>query len=99
MCFTEAAIQTIFLAAGILFYKPNDFRCGKNRLIQVVGEAWQNAPEWMDKNYLFKYNGAYYLSWGLFRLMHQANLQCFVMCRAKSQKSMVKGIVSKIYWR
>ncbi|WP_418263698.1 family 43 glycosylhydrolase [Flavobacterium faecale] len=32
--------------------------------IQIKGEAWENAPEWMDKNYIFKHNGIYYLSWG-----------------------------------
>lgn len=32
--------------------------------IVVNGEAWENAPKWQDKNYLFKYNDTYYLSWG-----------------------------------
>lgn len=32
--------------------------------IQIKGKEWEKAPEWMDKNYLFKRNGTYYLSWG-----------------------------------
>ena len=32
--------------------------------IKIYGEEWENAPEWMDKNYIFKRNGIYYLSWG-----------------------------------
>jgi hypothetical protein len=36
----------------------------KPKPIQIDGDAWKNAPEWMDKNYLFKHNGIYYLSWG-----------------------------------
>lgn len=32
--------------------------------ITIKGEAWEKAPEWMDKNYLFKYKEFYYLSWG-----------------------------------
>lgn len=32
--------------------------------ISIHGEEWENAPNWMDKNYLFKHNGTYYLSWG-----------------------------------
>lgn len=32
--------------------------------ITINGEAWKNSPKWMDKNYLFKYNDTYYLSWG-----------------------------------
>lgn len=32
--------------------------------ITVNGALWENAPKWQDKNYLFKYNGTYYLSWG-----------------------------------
>ena len=32
--------------------------------IVIKGKEWQDAPIWMDKNYLFKYNGIYYLSWG-----------------------------------
>ncbi len=32
--------------------------------IVINGEEWENAPMWMDKNYLFKHNGTYYLSWG-----------------------------------
>ena len=32
--------------------------------ISIVGKEWENAPSWMDKNYLFKYNDNYYLSWG-----------------------------------
>lgn len=32
--------------------------------ITINGEEWENAPEWMDKNYLFKHNNTYYLTWG-----------------------------------
>jgi arabinoxylan arabinofuranohydrolase len=32
--------------------------------LTINGEEWQNAPQWMDKNYLFKYLDTYYLSWG-----------------------------------
>ncbi|MBJ2175896.1 family 43 glycosylhydrolase [Aureibaculum sp. A20] len=32
--------------------------------IEIKGDAWKDAPEWMDKNYLFKYKELYYLSWG-----------------------------------
>ena len=32
--------------------------------IQINGEEWEKAPTWMDKNYIFKHNGTYYLSWG-----------------------------------
>ena len=32
--------------------------------IQINGEEWENAPGWMDKNYLFKRSNTYYLSWG-----------------------------------
>ncbi len=32
--------------------------------IQINGDAWENAPHWMDKNYLFKHKDWYYLSWG-----------------------------------
>lgn len=32
--------------------------------IVINGEAWEKAPKWMDKNYLFKHNETYYLSWG-----------------------------------
>ncbi|MDW5288133.1 family 43 glycosylhydrolase [Formosa sp. PL04] len=32
--------------------------------ITINGEAWEKAPKWMDKNYLFKHNDTYYLSWG-----------------------------------
>ena len=32
--------------------------------VVIHGEEWKNSPEWMDKNYLFKYQGTYYLSWG-----------------------------------
>ncbi|MEP3838604.1 MAG: family 43 glycosylhydrolase [Algibacter sp.] len=34
------------------------------RPILITGKAWENAPEWMDKNYLFKHKNRYYLSWG-----------------------------------
>lgn len=32
--------------------------------ITIIGEQWENAPNWMDKNYIFKYRDTYYLSWG-----------------------------------
>lgn len=32
--------------------------------IQIRGKEWEHAPEWMDKNYLFKHGDTYYLSWG-----------------------------------
>jgi len=32
--------------------------------IIINGKEWENAPHWMDKNYIFKQNGKYYLSWG-----------------------------------
>lgn len=32
--------------------------------IQIIGDAWENAPNWMDKNYIFKHQDIYYLSWG-----------------------------------
>jgi hypothetical protein len=32
--------------------------------VKIIGEEWENAPAWMDKNYIFKHNGVYYLSWG-----------------------------------
>jgi len=32
--------------------------------IQIIGNAWENAPHWMDKNYIFKHKDIYYLSWG-----------------------------------
>tara|TARA_R110002049_G_scaffold308875_2_gene514625 strand:+ start:2257 stop:3516 length:1260 start_codon:yes stop_codon:yes gene_type:complete len=34
------------------------------KAITIFGEAWEKAPKWMDKNYLFKENDTYYLSWG-----------------------------------
>jgi len=36
----------------------------KPKHITITGEEWEKAPEWMDKNYLFKYQDTYYLSWG-----------------------------------
>ncbi len=33
------------------------------RAIQITGEEWKTAPSWMDKNYIFKRNGIYYLVW------------------------------------
>ncbi|HKJ78880.1 MAG TPA: family 43 glycosylhydrolase, partial [Prolixibacteraceae bacterium] len=36
----------------------------KPKPIQINGKEWKKAPEWMDKNYLFKANDTYYLSWG-----------------------------------
>lgn len=32
--------------------------------IIINGKEWNEAPDWMDKNYLFKHNDTYYLSWG-----------------------------------
>lgn len=32
--------------------------------ILINGKEWDNAPNWMDKNYVFKRNGTFYLSWG-----------------------------------
>lgn len=32
--------------------------------IVINGDLWKKAPNWMDKNYIFKYKGLYYLSWG-----------------------------------
>jgi hypothetical protein len=34
------------------------------RPLRIDGPEWLNAPAWMDKNYLFKYQKTYYLSWG-----------------------------------
>lgn len=34
------------------------------KAIQINGDLWDKAPKWMDKNYLFKYQDTYYLSWG-----------------------------------
>ena len=34
------------------------------KLIKITGEEWRKAPKWMDKNYIFKKNNIYYLSWG-----------------------------------
>lgn len=36
----------------------------KPKPIIINGKEWQAAPQWMDKNYIFKNNGTYYLSWG-----------------------------------
>jgi hypothetical protein len=32
--------------------------------IDIQGSEWERAPEWMDKNFIFKYDSLYYLSWG-----------------------------------
>ena len=32
--------------------------------IEIHGAAWEKAPHWMDKNYIFKHKQKYYLSWG-----------------------------------
>jgi hypothetical protein len=32
--------------------------------IEIRGREWEAAPKWMDKNYLFKRDGVYFLSWG-----------------------------------
>jgi arabinoxylan arabinofuranohydrolase len=34
------------------------------RPLEINGKEWQDAPQWMDKNYIFKYLDTYYLSWG-----------------------------------
>lgn len=34
------------------------------RLIKINGNEWEAAPKWMDKNYIFKHDDTYYLSWG-----------------------------------
>ncbi|MFI3259392.1 MAG: family 43 glycosylhydrolase [Rikenellaceae bacterium] len=34
------------------------------KLMVINGEEWENEATWMDKNYIFKHNGVYYLSWG-----------------------------------
>ncbi len=36
----------------------------KPKPLHVRGEGWEKAPHWMDKNFLFKRHGLYYLSWG-----------------------------------
>jgi hypothetical protein len=36
----------------------------KPKPIEIIGAEWENAPQWMDKNYIFKRNGIYYLTWG-----------------------------------
>ncbi len=36
----------------------------KPRPVAIIGAEWEDAPEWMDKNYIFKYKNRYYLSWG-----------------------------------
>ncbi len=32
--------------------------------ITIIGNEWEKAPGWMDKNYLLRHNDFYYLSWG-----------------------------------
>ncbi len=32
--------------------------------IVINGSQWAAAPKWQDKNYVFKHNGIFYLSWG-----------------------------------
>ncbi len=34
------------------------------RPIEINGKEWKEAPDWMDKNYIFKYQNTYYLTWG-----------------------------------
>ncbi|MFP4354009.1 MAG: family 43 glycosylhydrolase [Phycisphaerae bacterium] len=34
------------------------------RSVEILGRGWAEAPDWMDKNYIFKARGRYYLSWG-----------------------------------
>jgi hypothetical protein len=36
----------------------------KPKRIKINGETWEKAPHWMDKNYIFRSNDTYYLSWG-----------------------------------
>lgn len=36
----------------------------KPKHIVINGDTWANAPEWQDKNYIFKHRDTYYLSWG-----------------------------------
>jgi len=36
----------------------------QSRPIKIIGKEWDNAPNWMDKNYLFKHKNTYYLTWG-----------------------------------
>lgn len=36
----------------------------KPRPITINGKEWENAPHWMDKNFIFKHKDTYYLSWG-----------------------------------
>ncbi|MFP4054506.1 MAG: family 43 glycosylhydrolase [Phycisphaerae bacterium] len=36
----------------------------KPRAVEIRGEEWDAAPGFMDKNYIFKAGGRYYLSWG-----------------------------------
>jgi len=32
--------------------------------LTINGKQWEDAPSWMDKNYIFKHRETYYLSWG-----------------------------------
>lgn len=34
------------------------------KAITITGKEWENAPQWMDKNFLFKRQDTFYLSWG-----------------------------------
>lgn len=34
------------------------------RAMIIKGKQWEEAGDWMDKNYFFKYKDKYYLSWG-----------------------------------
>ena len=34
------------------------------RPVEINGKEWQEAPAWMDKNYIFKHQDTYYLIWG-----------------------------------
>jgi len=34
------------------------------RPVRINGKEWEEAPAWMDKNYIFKYQDTYYLTWG-----------------------------------
>ena len=36
----------------------------KPKPLIIKGKEWEAAPIWMDKNYVFKHNDKYYLSWG-----------------------------------
>ena len=54
-------------AGGFLIARLNNDMISlaeKTKIITIKGAEWERAIEWQDKNYLFKHNGIYYLSWG-----------------------------------